>query len=164
MPYDLLRQKSLEGQRVAEDTDGIIDCWEPSEPQLTLDPSQKKEMGEWLSNAFVSSHVEVIQRWFKKELSAALRTLIVDDGIVGISFDDQNNPILKFWAGGAAYDELTCSSLADGNGLDEELDQLIRDWAGDIDDAEAGPRNRAQLCRLRDVMLAAVDKIETALR
>jgi hypothetical protein len=146
---------------MAESDGGIIDCWEPSNPDLS---DYQTEICQEIAHVFRTLNSKSLERWFKKELSDALRTLIVDDGIVGISFDDQNNPILKFWAGGAQYDELTCSSLADGDGLAEELDQLIRDWASDIADTEVGLRNRAQLSRLRDVMLAAVDKIETALR
>ncbi len=140
---------------MSEDRKGIIDCWEPRDPDL-------KEIQDYvceeIADAFKLAGPRGLKKWFKTELSEALRELIVEDGVVDITFGDDDSPRIQFWAGSAQYDELTFSERLAG-----KIESLIDDWAGDIDDDEGGPRLRNQLSNLRDVLRAALDKIDTAL-
>lgn len=130
---------------MAENDYEVIDCWEPSEPpEIDLD-----EWSKWLFHSLGTCNAEPIKRWFKKELSDALRSLIVEEGIVGISFDDLKNPIIKFWADGAQHEELTCAETATGGDLAQELDGIISDYGSSV-----------ELARLREVMLMAIAKID----
>lgn len=137
----------------SQSTDKIIDCWDPSEPDLS---DYRKAACEAVTEAFKTFGTGPIERWFKKELSDALRVLITQDGAIGISFDEEDNPVIKFWA--AQWEELTYAESLSG-----ELTKLVSDWVGDLEDEHAGPKNRRQLWRLRDVLRSAVDRIETAL-
>ncbi len=140
---------------MSDERKGIIDCWEPGEPDL-------KEIQDYvceeIADAFKLAGTRGLEKWFKTELSEALRELIVEDGVVDIAFGDDDNPRIQFWAGCAQYDELTFSEPLAG-----KIESLIDDWGSDIDDDEAGPRLRNQLVKLRDVLRAALDKIETVL-
>ncbi len=133
----------------------IIDCWEPGEPDL-------KEIQDYvceeIAEAFQLAGTRGLEKWFKTELSEALRVLIVQEGVVDISFGDDDNPRIQFWADGAQYDELTFSEPLAG-----KIEGLIDDWGSDIDDDEAGPQLRNQLSKLRDVLRAALDKIDITL-
>ncbi len=133
----------------------VIDCWEPNEPGLG--EIQTYVIAE-VADAFKMVGTNGLITWFKYELSEALRVLIVEDGVIDITFGDDDNPRIQFWADAAQHDELTFSEPLAG-----KIEQLIDDWAGDIDDDEAGPRLRNRLSNLLDVLRAAVEKIETTL-
>jgi hypothetical protein len=100
-----------------------------------------------------------LEEWFNNELAEALHQLISTngEGNIDVTFHDCE-PIMQFWTE-AYYDELTCSKPLAG-----AIEAMIDSWGSDINDDECGPQLRRSLLRCREVLLAAVDKIDTTLR
>ena len=133
----------------------LIDCrWEINEDKCRA--AVAKDLKDALEDLDLGT--PAIEAWFKQELSAALRVLIVEEGAASISFADDSTPEIRFYADRAQIEELTYAEP-----LAAELYDVIDNWGGDIDDDQAGPKLRRDLIQLREVLRRALDKIDATL-
>lgn len=135
-------------------TDDIIDCWIPNEPDLS---GIRQEVVDCIVDGFETISTESLTIWFKKELSEALREQVVRRGVCSISLDGSDNPAIVFHAACGEYEELTCREV-----LADELTELI-DCYSEGEDLKYHPENIMKLTRLREVMSAAIDKIDAVI-
>lgn len=124
--------------------------------QINEDQCRSAMLAE-INDAFHYLYTEALEKWFNNELGKALIYFIAEEGVIDIGFDDVE-PSIKFWADCAKHDELICSKPLAGI-----VEGMIDAWGGDIDDDQCGADLRRKLHRLREVLLAAADKIETTL-
>jgi hypothetical protein len=137
---------------MADEKKPIDTRWEVNSDDL------KAAMMEEINNAFGDNlYTVALEKWFNKELAHALVVFIAEEGVVDITFEG-GEPVIKFWADGAQYDELTRSKRLAGT-----IEEMIETWGGDISDDQCGGGLRRKLRRLREVLLVAVDKIDTTL-
>src|SRR5438270_8714325 len=119
----------------------------------TIDPKWEidaAELGRYLLDG-------KLEEWFNNELAEALHEFISPhgEGHIDVEFQD-GELVMQFWTE-ANYD-LTCSKPLAG-----AIEEMIDSWGNDIEDDLCGAGLRRSLRRLRVVLLAAVDKIDTTL-